>query len=91
MGDNEVGSRYPKPGDKVRIVEKKNYGSGELTEGVVKEVLTRQQVHPRGHKVRLNSGIIGRVQEFVGAEEQVPEEEGPVKQAPYKLSEDDLV
>jgi len=87
----EVGSRYPKVGDKVRIVQKKDYASGELTEGIVKEVLTRQQFHPRGHKVRLTSGIIGRVQEFVGAEEQVPEEEGPVKQAPYKLSEDDLV
>lgn len=62
-----VGSRYPQPGDHVKIIEKQNYGSGVLTEGVVQGVLTHSEFHPRGHKVRLTSGVIGRVQEFVDA------------------------
>lgn len=57
--------RYPKPGDRVNIIQKKHYSTGELTSGVVKEVLTKKRFHPRGHKVRLEGGIIGRVQSFV--------------------------
>lgn len=68
----EVGSRYPKPGDKVKIVQKRDYASGTLTEGVVKEVLTSKRFHPRGHKVRLTNGIIGRVQEFPNEKERSP-------------------
>ncbi len=60
-----VGSRYPKPGDRVKVIEKQNYGTGILTEGIVQDVLTHSEFHPRGHKVRLTNGIIGRVQEFV--------------------------
>jgi len=82
----EVGSRYPKPGEKVKIVQKKDYASGELTEGIVKDVLTRQEIHPRGHKVRLTNGIIGRVQKFSDQKE----EEKPHLEA-YTPSEDDLV
>ncbi len=81
----QVGSRYPRPGDKVKIVQKKDYMSGELMEGVVKDVLTKKAVHPRGHKVRLTNGIIGRVQEFSDEKNQ------PETTTPYKLSEDDLV
>lgn len=80
----EVGSRYPKPGDKVKIVQKKDYSSGTLTEGVVKEVLTSKRFHPRGHKVRLTNGIIGRVQEFSDGEKQ------PNVSVLYTPSEDDL-
>lgn len=60
-----VGSRYPKPGDHVKVIEKHNYGSGVLTEGIVQDVLTHSAFHPRGHKVRLTDGTIGRVQEFL--------------------------
>lgn len=86
----EVGSRYPKPGDKVRIVQKKDYANGMLTEGVVKDVLTSKQFHPRGHKVRLTNGIIGRVCEFVDQKEQEPSNL-LAPPAPYTPSEDDLV
>lgn len=82
----EVGSRYPEPKDKVRIVQKKDYASGKLTEGEVKDVLTKKQSHPRGHKVRLTNGIIGRIQEFVD-EKEIPKS----SQIPYTPSEDDLV
>ena len=81
----EVGSRAPVPGDKVKIVQKEDYASGKLTEGVVKEVFTKKAVHPRGHKVRLTNGIIGRVQGF-------SDEKGESPQPPisYTPSEDDL-
>jgi len=81
----QVGSRCPEPGDKVKIVQKKDYTSGKLTEGVVKEVLTKKPFHSRGHKVRLTDGIIGRIQEFSDEKSQ------PETAIPYKLSEDDLV
>jgi len=56
---------YPQIGDRVRVVQKKDYASGKLTEGVVKEILTSKQNHPRGTKVRLENGVVGRIQEFV--------------------------
>ena len=56
---------YPKIGDRVKIIQKKNYVTGELTEGIVKDILTKKRNHPRGTKVRLENGIVGRVQEFV--------------------------
>jgi uncharacterized repeat protein (TIGR03833 family) len=82
---HQVGIRYPEPGDKVKVVQKKDYLPGKLTEGVVKDVLTKKAVHPRGHKVRLTSGIIGRVQEFSGGNSQLE------RNISYKPSEDDLV
>ena len=83
----EVGSRYPKPGEKVKIVQKKDYDSGNLTEGEVKDVLTSKKFHPRGHKVRLTNGIIGRIQKFSDQKEETSKPP-PI---PYKPSEDDLV
>lgn len=50
-----------KPGDKVKIIQKQHQRTGQLTEGIVKDILTKSPVHPRGIKVRLNNGIIGRV------------------------------
>lgn len=91
----EVGSRYPKPGEKVKIVQKNDYASGNLTEGVVKDVLTSKKFHPRGHKVRLTNGIIGRVQQFSDQGEKSTsaevEKKAPLSPTSYKLSEDDLV
>jgi uncharacterized repeat protein (TIGR03833 family) len=53
------------PGLQVRIVLKKDQRTGRLTEGVVKELLTRSATHPHGIKVRLRDGQIGRVREIV--------------------------
>ena len=50
-----------KPGIAVRIVLKKDQRSGNLTEGVVKDILTKSPTHPHGIKVRLESGAVGRV------------------------------
>ena len=54
-----------KPGIKVLIVLKENQRSGELTEGVVKDLLTKSSYHPPRIKVRLESGDVGRVKEIL--------------------------
>lgn len=54
-----------KPGIKVMVVQKQDQRSGKLTEGVVQRLLTNSQIHPRGIKVKLESGIVGRVQEIL--------------------------
>ena len=53
-----------RPGQKVAIVLKADQESGKLTEGVVKDILTRSPVHPHGIKVRLENGLVGRVKEI---------------------------
>lgn len=53
-----------KPGLKVSIILKADQQSGKITEGVVKDILTRSPVHPHGIKVRLESGQVGRVKEI---------------------------
>lgn len=50
------------PGLSVIIVEKQDQGTGKSTRGIVREILTSAAVHPRGIKVRLESGKVGRVQ-----------------------------
>lgn len=55
-----------KPGLRVCIVLKQDQPTGKLTEGIVKEILTRSPTHPHGIKVRLVSGAVGRVKEIVG-------------------------
>jgi uncharacterized repeat protein (TIGR03833 family) len=54
-----------KPGLKVLIVLKKDQRSGKLTEGIVKEILTKSPTHPHGIKVRLEGGEIGRVKKII--------------------------
>jgi len=54
-----------KPGLKVSIVLKKDQRSGKLTEGIVKNLLTKSSFHPHGIKVRLESGEVGRVKEIL--------------------------
>lgn len=52
------------PGLHVQIVQKKDQQTGKLTEGIVKDILTKSPTHPHGIKVRLESGEIGRVKEI---------------------------
>jgi uncharacterized repeat protein (TIGR03833 family) len=54
-----------KPGARVRIVLKQDQRSGALTEGTVREILTRSAAHPHGIKVRLTDGRVGRVKEIL--------------------------
>jgi len=48
-------------GLRVAVVLKEHQQSGELTVGVVNDLLTSSARHPRGIKVRLDSGQVGRV------------------------------
>lgn len=54
-----------KPGLEVGVVQKQDQRSGKITEGVVKDILTKAPSHPHGIKVRLENGLIGRVIEII--------------------------
>ena len=54
-----------KPGTRVRVVRKQDQGTGKLTEGIVRDILTRSATHSRGIKVRLQDGVIGRIREIL--------------------------
>ena len=49
----------------VNVVQKHHQRSGELTEGVVARILTNSPNHPHGIKVKLESGVVGRVKEIL--------------------------
>jgi uncharacterized repeat protein (TIGR03833 family) len=55
------------PGMEVYVVLKKDQSAGKRTKGIVKDILTKSPYHPRGIKVRLEDGQVGRVQEFQDA------------------------
>jgi uncharacterized repeat protein (TIGR03833 family) len=57
-------------GQLVHIVQKHHQESGELTEGIVKRILTNASDHPHGIKVKLETGEVGRVKEIL-EEDQV--------------------
>ena len=54
-----------KQGIKVKVVQKQDQRSGNLTEGIVQKILTKSPNHPHGIKVMLESGIVGRVKEIL--------------------------
>jgi uncharacterized repeat protein (TIGR03833 family) len=56
--------RNIRPGLTVDIVLKKDQGSGRLTRGVVRDILTKSANHPHGIKVRLIDGQVGRVKKI---------------------------
>jgi uncharacterized repeat protein (TIGR03833 family) len=59
-------TRYQiQPGMRVRVVEKHNQRTGQLTEGVVLRLLTKSPTHPHGIKVMLDNGVVGRVKHIV--------------------------
>ena len=53
-----------KHGDSVAIVLKQDQDTGYLTDGIVRDILTKSPKHPHGIKVRLMSGEVGRVKEI---------------------------
>jgi uncharacterized repeat protein (TIGR03833 family) len=54
-----------KSGMTVLIVLKQDQRTGKLTQGIVKDILTKSPNHPHGIKVRLTNGQVGRVKEIV--------------------------
>ncbi|MDP3970105.1 MAG: YwbE family protein [bacterium] len=63
------------PGLEVDIVLKKDQKTGTLTRGIVKNLLTSKAIHPRGIKVRLEDGQVGRVQNIIGSDSSVVAED----------------
>ena len=61
----EINQTDIKSGLKVLVVLKNDQQTGRLTEGVVKDILTKSSLHPHGIKVRLESGEVGRVKEIL--------------------------
>jgi uncharacterized repeat protein (TIGR03833 family) len=55
-------------GSEVSVVQKHDQGTGRLTKGVVAEILTNSEFHPRGIKVRLSDGTVGRISD--GSQQQ---------------------
>ena len=53
-----------KSGQSVAIVLKQDQDTGLLTDGIVRDILTKSPKHPHGIKVRLMSGEVGRVKEI---------------------------
>jgi len=72
MRDMADGARRAdiRPGLRVSIVLKKDQRNGNMTEGVVKDILTNSPTHPHGIKVRLQSGEVGRVKKVYTSEEE---------------------
>jgi uncharacterized repeat protein (TIGR03833 family) len=62
---NKINRADVKTGMQVKIVLKVDQRTGELTEGGVKDILTKSPKHPHGIKVRLETGEVGRVKEIV--------------------------
>ncbi|NNC70210.1 MAG: YwbE family protein [Flavobacteriaceae bacterium] len=52
-------------GLKVAIVQKQHQRTDKLTEGIVRQILTNSSQHPHGIKVKLASGIVGRVKKIL--------------------------
>lgn len=50
-----------KAGMTVMVVQKHHQRTGELTKGIIARILTKSSIHPHGIKVKLESGIVGRV------------------------------
>jgi len=51
-------------GISVAIVLKQDQRTGQTTDGVVRDILTKSPNHPHGIKVRLMSGDVGRVKKI---------------------------
>ena len=53
-----------KSGMSVAVVMKQDQDTGLLTDGIVRDILTKSATHPHGIKVRLMSREVGRVKEI---------------------------
>jgi len=60
-GTKKINIRH---GASVAIVLKQDQNTGHLTDGIVRDILTKSSTHHHGIKVRLMSGEVGRVKEI---------------------------
>jgi uncharacterized repeat protein (TIGR03833 family) len=57
-------------GSQVSVVQKQDQGTGHLTQGIVSQILTNSASHPRGIKVRLVDGAVGRIADGSSSQQQ---------------------
>jgi len=62
---NEIKRADVKTGMRVKVIMKEDQSTGKLTEGIVKDILTKSPKHPHGIKVRLETGEVGRIKEIL--------------------------
>ena len=62
---SEIKRADMKTGMRVKVIIKEDQRTGKLTEGIVKDILTKSSKHPHGIKVRLETGEVGRVKEIL--------------------------
>ncbi len=62
---NEFKRADVKIGMHVKVIMKEDQRTGKLTEGIIKDILTKSTKHPHGIKVRLETGEVGRVKEIL--------------------------
>ena len=62
---SEIKRADVKIGLHVKVIIKEDQLTGKLTEGIVKDILTKSSEHPHGIKVRLETGEVGRVKEIL--------------------------
>lgn len=56
--------KYLSQGLEVSVVQKHHQRTGELTRGNIDRILTNSPNHPHGIKVKLTSGVVGRVKQI---------------------------
>lgn len=56
------------PGTTVKVVQEQDNNPGEPLIGDVLKVLSEEHTHPQGIKVKLESGVVGRVKEVMPEE-----------------------
>ena len=62
---NEFKRADVKIGTNVKVIMKEDQRTGKLTEGIIKDILTKSTKHPHGIKVRLETGEVRRVKEIL--------------------------
>jgi len=62
---NEIKRADVKTGMRVKVIMKEDQSTGKLTDGIVKDILTKSPKHPHGIKVRLETGEVGRIKEIL--------------------------
>jgi uncharacterized repeat protein (TIGR03833 family) len=62
---SEIKRADVKSGLLVKVIMKEDQRTGKLTEGIIKDILTKSPKHPHGIKVRLETGKVGRIKEIL--------------------------
>ena len=74
------------PGKNVSVIKKEHQPTGQETFGTVSRILTNSNYHPRGIKVMLTSGVVGRVTIIHKPNDDISTNENSLQQPPVTSS-----